>query len=121
MDQGTITQVISSLRDPVDAKRRIHFTQRSILFLNKLFEGKKIDTIDLHDILLRLASASGCFISDDKHFISLKQIVTYLYIKMPPCITSPDIVKIANTFDIQSDNDQNEVLDMKTIVYSINS
>lgn len=120
MDAETIRKVISNLRNPVNAKARIHFTSRSTLFLVRLFEGKKIDTIDLHSLLLRLAYVSGCF-RESKKYINLKDLVVYLYSQIPSCVTQQDITNVSNMFSLDHDSDYREVEDMKIIVSSINS
>lgn len=120
MDAETVRKVISNLRNPMNAKARVHFTSRSTLFLLKLFDNKRIDTIDLHCILLRLAYACGSF-REDKKFINLKDLVVYLCSQTPSCILNRDIYNIANIFSVSNDSNYKEVEDMKIIVNSINS
>lgn len=119
MECDTIQKVVSNLRNPINAKERIHFTSRSILFLVKLFEGKRIDTIELHAILLRMAFASGCF-REEKHFVNMKDIVVYLYSQLPLCITCEDITVIGDFFSVTCDSDYKEVEDMKIILSQLN-
>ena len=120
MEGETVRKVISNLRSPINAKTRIHFTSRSMLFLTKLFEGKRTDTIELHCILLRMAYACGCFREDkNTKYINLKDLAVYLYSQMPPFISRDDISHIADTFSTDIDSDYKEVEDMKIIVGSI--
>lgn len=120
MEAETVRKVITNLRNPVNVKERIHFTARSVLFLAKLFDGKKIDTIELHYVLLRMAFISGCFRgSTVTKYINLKDLVVYLYSDTPSCITNNDIQSIADIFTTDNDSDYREVKDMKIIVMSL--
>lgn len=120
MEAQTVRNVIANLRNPINAKLRVHFTSRSVLFLVKLFEGKRIDTIDLHCILLRAAYVSGCFHDVKKvKYINMKDLVVYICSQIPACITIHQVRDVANTFNVENDSDYHEVEDMKTIISSI--
>lgn len=118
MDTDTIRKVIGNLRNPINVKARIHFTARSILFITSIFENKRIDIIELHTVLLRLAHVCGCF-GETKKFISLKDLVVFLYSHSPTCISYNDISSVAKLFNVTNDSDYKEVEDMKIIVESI--
>jgi hypothetical protein len=120
MEGETIRKVIVNLRSPVDAKIRIRFTSRCVLFLIRLFESKRIDTIALHHILMQLAHASGCFREDIK-YINLKDLIVFLYSNIPVCISVEDIQRVGNMFSVDNDSNYKEVEDMKIIIDSINA
>lgn len=118
MDEKTVQKVATNLRNPLYAKQRIHFTSRAVLFVMKLFTDKKVDIIDLHSILLRIAHVSGC-LDDSSKYINLKILVSYLCINKPSCISNNDIYSVSETFNIDQDGDYGEVEDMKSIISSI--
>lgn len=115
MEQDKIHKVITNMCDPVDKNYMLRFTSRAKLFLVNLFEGKKIDAIDLHCILLRLAHVCGWFRKREK-YINLKDIVVYFMGVTTPCIMSEDVKKIALTFTPSNDNEFFEVEDMRRII-----
>lgn len=119
MDSQTVKNVITNLRDPLHAREKIQFTSRSILFLTQIFHGKRIDVIDLHCLLLKIAHSTGCF--QEEKYISLRDLVVTLYSFPPPCISGDDILLIANTFSADNDSDFKEVEDMKILVESLRS
>jgi len=118
MDTETIRKVILNLRSPINVKQRVHFTTRTILFIEQLFDGKRIDTIELHYILLQLAYVSGCFI-EEKKYVTLKTLVVYLCEKLPPCISVSDIKNIGSKFTEEKDSEFCEVQDMKIILHAL--
>lgn len=122
MNSDTVRKIIANLRDPLDSSRRIHFTARAIRFLTSLFENTHIDVIDLHSLFLNLAYRCGCFADTgdlDRKYVNLKDIVTYLMIHHPACISLPDIVRVGDTFTIDKDNEFHEVSDMLLILSSL--
>lgn len=120
MEEEIIRKIISNIRNPINIKERIHFTSRSVLFLKKLFSGKRVDIIELHTLLLRIAYTCGCFDTSNR-YINLRDLVVYLYSQTPSYISQSDIYHIANTFSTMKDSDYKEVEDMKIIVQSIDS
>ena len=118
MESDTIKKIVASLCDPIDHSQRIYLTQRSILFLIYLFSGKRIDIIDLHCILLRIAFTSGC-LKGSRKYMTLKDIVVYLHHYVPVCISIEDIKDTSDRFNLDNDNEYHEVEDMKIIVSSI--
>lgn len=119
MDSNTISRVVTHLRDPLDSHKRIHFTARSLRFICLLFEGKNIDTIELHYLLLRLAAGTGALSSSEVVHLTLTNILTHFLFCMPTCVTTGDLITVASTFDIQYDNEHGEVAEMKTLLDSI--
>ncbi len=83
-----------------------------------LFEGKEIDDIDVHDILLRMTLSSSSAYSETG-WITLKSIMVYLLTVSHPMIFKGDIVRVANLMDDHRDNRYGEVADMKSILHSI--
>lgn len=119
MDGEIVKKVIVNLRNPVNAKARVQFTSRSILFLTRLFEGKRTDTIELHCILLQMAHISGCFRDTSSKYINLRDLIVYLCSRIPTCVSMQDIRTVADIFTTNLDSDYKEVEDMKIIIDSI--
>lgn len=118
MEKDRIRTLILNLRDPTDWRVPIKFSNRSILFLMHLFEGKEIDDIDLHDWLLRMTtSSSGAY--SETGWITLKSIIVYLLTIPHPKISMGDIRSASNIMREDKDNKYMEVMDMKRILNSI--
>lgn len=118
MDAETVRVVISNMRSPINSRQRVQFTSRAILFLVKLFEGKRVDVIDVYCILLRLAYASTG-LHDDRRFINLRDVVVYLCSNLPTSISLQDIYDISLIFNIDNDSTYKEVYDMKILIDTI--
>lgn len=118
MEASKAHEVMINLCNPTEWKERIWVTSRGKKFLALLFEGKYIDVIDFHSIILRIAYTSGWF-QDKEKYINLKDIVVYLLGSSLTCITVADIKKVANEFKLEHDNEYFEVEDMRRIIDNI--
>lgn len=118
MERNRIRTLILNLRDPSDWRIPIKFSNRSILFLMHLFEGKEMDDVDLHDLLLRMALSSSSAYSETG-YITLKSIVVYLLMVSHHRVSRADLKDAANHMDEKRDNRYGEVSDMKRIINSV--
>lgn len=115
MNSETAHEVCLNVRDPLDVRRRIHFTSRSIRMISMLFNGKEIDVIDLHSVLLRIAYMKGSFCT--KRHITLSDVL--IYVLTTHLLTIDDVMEVVNSFNEDLDSKHGEVRDMKRIMNSV--
>lgn len=115
MNAKVAHEVCLNLRDPLDARKRVHLTARSIRLITILFLNKNMDVITLHSILLRMAYTRGCFQS--KKYITMSDIVVYVLAE--GIITMEEVEEASKYFDIEKDSKHDEVNIMKKIMTSL--
>jgi hypothetical protein len=115
MDSKVAHKVCLNLRDPLDVKTRIHLTPRAIKMVCLMFDGRDIDVIGLHSMLLRVAYMKGSF--STKRHITMSDIATYIL--TIGIMDVEEVKRISDVFDEERDSMHGEVSDMKKIIASL--
>lgn len=115
MNSKTAHEVCLNLRDPLDAKKRIHLTARSIRLITIMFGNTSMDVITLHSHLLRIAYMRGCL--HEKKYISMSDVITYMLSQ--EVITLEQAERVSAQFDVEKDSQHEEVESMKRIIRSL--
>lgn len=115
MNSKIAHDICLNVRDPLDVRRRIHFTPRAIKMICLLFDGRDIDVIGLHSVLLRIAYMKGSFCG--KTHITLSSVLTYVL--TTHLVSVEEAVRVANMFDEKLDSKHGEVRDMKSIMNAV--
>lgn len=111
MDSTTVREILLNLRDPTDITKRVHFSNRAVLFLIKLFTDTNIEIIDLHVLIMKLAHSVGSLFNPER-YISCTDVAFYFTNHPHPLASVGTLKRIAAFFTEDKDNRYHEIRDL---------